>query len=54
MNLHWNHLILNNVPTYSLADFRFALWIMPIGFVISIVLSLLIKETHCHLTYNEK
>jgi len=53
MGLHWNHLMIRGIKIYSLHDFETALWIMPIGFIISIVLSLLIKETHCQLKYKD-
>ncbi len=47
MELHWDHLIVNNVPIYSLHDFQRAMWIMPIGFTVSLLLVFFIKETHC-------
>jgi len=53
MDLRWNHLVVKGIKIYSLSDFRTALWIIPIGFAISIVLSLLIKETHGQLQYKE-
>lgn len=53
MGLHWNHLMIRGIKIYSLHDFETALWIIPIGFIISIVLSLLIKETHCQLKYKD-
>ena len=46
MDMKWNHLIVNKVAIYSLRDFRTAMWIIPIGFVISLILAFLIKETH--------
>lgn len=51
MDLRWNHLMVHGIKIYSLQNFRTALWIIPVGFIISIVLSLLIKETHCKLSY---
>lgn len=53
MDMNWNHLVVQGIKIYSLESFRNALWIIPIGFVISIVLSLLIKETHCKLQYKD-
>jgi MFS family permease len=53
MDMHWNHLMVRGIKIYALRDFRTALWILPIGFVISIVLSLLIKETRCTLQYKD-
>ncbi|MGD9108758.1 MAG: MFS transporter [Gammaproteobacteria bacterium] len=53
MDLHWNHLMVYGMRIYSLHDFRNALWMIPIGFIASIVLSLLIKETHGKLAYKD-
>ncbi len=47
MDLNWKHVFVQHAAVYSLQDFRTALWIMPIGFIASIVLALFIKETHC-------
>ena len=47
MELHWDHLLVNNVPIYSLHDFQRAMWIMPIGFILSFLLAFFIKETRC-------
>jgi len=53
MDLHWNHLMIRGVRIYSLQDFRTALWMIPVGFFLSIGLSILIKETHCKLRYKD-
>lgn len=53
MDLHWNRLMVHGIRIYSLHDFRTALWMIPIGFMVSIVLSLLVKETHCKLAYKD-
>lgn len=51
MDLNWNHLTVHGFKVYSLRDFRTAMWIIPIGFILSIVVSVLIKETHCKMSY---
>jgi len=47
MQLQWDHQMLNGVPVYSAHDFHNAMWIMPIGFVVALILSFFIKETYC-------
>jgi len=44
---HWQGTIINNVPVYSLADYRYALMIVPIGFIGAFLLTFLLKESHC-------
>lgn len=47
MDWHWAHKIVNQLPVYSAHDFRTALAIMPFGFAVAFLASLLMKETHC-------
>ncbi len=47
MDLYWDGKIVNHIPVYSPSDYRFALWIMPIGFILGLVAVLLTRETHC-------
>lgn len=51
LNWHWqSHATLSNsIPTYSAADYHFALAIIPIGLALAIFFTLLTKETYCHL-----
>lgn len=46
LDTHWDGTMLNGAPLYSLADYRFALTLIPIGLAIAMVISGLIKETH--------
>lgn len=46
MQLFWNHHYVHGVPIYSAFDFRVAMAIMPVAFVISLVLVCFIRETH--------
>jgi len=43
--------IVNNLPVYSGSDYTFALSVIPIGLVISIILTLFIRETHCQVQH---
>ena len=47
LNQTWNHTVINGVAFYSAKDFHFALMILPISVIVSIILALLTKETYC-------
>ena len=47
MDLHWNHAYLNGQPIYSNHDFLLAMAIIPCAFILSFIISLLIRETSC-------
>ena len=47
LNVDWAHVYHNRIPFYSSASYHLGLWIMPIGFVIALLASLLIRETRC-------
>lgn len=47
---HGEMQIINNIPTYSSADFQFAASILPTGLVIAALALFGIKETYCHRT----
>lgn len=47
---HGEMQIINNIPTYSSADFQFAASILPAGLIIAALALLGIKETYCHRT----
>ena len=34
-------------PTYTAADFQFAIWLLPIAFVVGLTAALLVRETYC-------
>jgi MFS family permease len=44
---NWDHTMVNNTAVYSVHDFNTAMWIMPIGFIIGFIISLMIRETYC-------
>ena len=47
MQLQWDHQMQNGTPIYSANDFKNAMWLIPIAFVIGLILSFFIKETYC-------
>ncbi len=47
MGLHWQHTMVNNLPVYSVSDFRLAFAIMPVGFIIALLATWRIRETYC-------
>nr|MDQ2995015.1 MFS transporter [Pseudomonadota bacterium] len=47
LDMHWSGKIVEGLPVYSIADFRFAMWIFPIGFFIALIATFFIRETHC-------
>ena len=44
---HWDHAMVNGERIYSAHDFLNALLMMPISFVLSIFIAMMIKETYC-------
>ena len=44
---NWNGLVQNNTAIYSASDFHNAIWLLPIAFGVSVLISLFIKETYC-------
>lgn len=47
MQWHWNHRMVDNVPWFSVTDYRLALAIMPIAFFLGLIIALIIRETFC-------
>lgn len=52
MNWHWNHKLIDSIPIYSSSDFLTALAILPVAFVLALLASLGLRETHCR-AYSE-
>ena len=46
IDAHWNGIVLNNIPYYTVEDYRFALIVIPALLVLSGIISVLMKETH--------
>lgn len=49
LEVNWDHATVGGVPIYSAESFKYAMWIMPIGFLIGLVVAFLIRETNCEL-----
>jgi MFS family permease len=47
LDLNWHGAVIDGVPIHSVADYRFALWMLPISFVVSMLAIMFGKETHC-------
>lgn len=47
MEWQWDKKMLNGLPVYSPQDFNNAMWIIPIGFIIALIITFFIKETNC-------
>ena len=47
MNHYWNGLYAAGIPLYSKHAFQMALLVLPISFLLALISSSLIKETHC-------
>jgi MFS family permease len=47
IEMKWDKLLEDGLPVYSAANYKFALWIMPISILIAGSMVLLIKETYC-------
>ncbi len=47
LNLHWHHAMSDKIPLYSIENYHLAFLIMPIAFVIALIASFFIKESHC-------
>jgi sugar phosphate permease len=53
LDWHWSGLMTDGVRTYTLSDYKFALAVVPIALLLSCVLTLFIKETHCKMQEDE-
>lgn len=49
LDWHWNGTLVDGVRVYNLSDYKFALAVVPIGLLLSCILTLFIKETHCKI-----
>lgn len=54
MDYHWDGALLEGIRQYSISDFQFAMRLFPIGILIALVASLLIKETYCRSKTKDK
>ena len=47
LNQHWSQKMVDGVPWYSVSDFHHAFMMMPIAFLLSLLVTCFLKETHC-------
>lgn len=47
MDWHWSGQLIDGVRRYTAADYQFAIWILPVTFLIAIALSFCLKESYC-------
>jgi len=53
LDLHFTGEVIDGIRVYSNSDYTFALSIIPIGFIVAIIISFTIRETHCRLLEEE-
>lgn len=46
LDLRWDGTIVNNLHIYTVADYRFALSVLPAGLLLGVILTFFLKETH--------
>ena len=47
LHQHWSGQIINGIPVYAASDYQYALLLLPVAFVGSIIMALFIQETFC-------
>lgn len=47
MEWHWTHYYIKKIPFYSISNYRMALAIMPVAFILALIIALMIRETYC-------
>ena len=45
LDMHWHHIYHHGIPVYSMADYRFAMLILPVCFIISLIGWFFLKES---------
>lgn len=48
MDLRWDHKVINGVSIYSAANYRLAIMMIPVAFIIGLLAAFFVKETYCH------
>ena len=49
LDLKWNGLKIHNVPVYTVSDYRYALFSIPIAMFVAVTLMFFMKETHAEV-----
>jgi len=52
MDWHWDGTMAEGVRVYSMANYQFAITIMPIAFLIALIAALFLRETYCKTRVN--
>lgn len=52
LDFHWNGVKIDGVHYYNVADYRYALSILPLGLILAGILSLFLRETRCKLQFD--
>ena len=47
MDFHWDHTLIQGIPSYSDQNYLLAMSILPIAFVIGLIISFFLQETRC-------
>lgn len=47
MEINWDHKMVDNIPFYSVSDYRLAMGIMAVAFIVGLIAAIFIKETNC-------
>ncbi|MBI5448447.1 MAG: MFS transporter [Gammaproteobacteria bacterium] len=47
MDLHWNHTVIQDIPMYTPSNYLLAMSILPVAFLLGLITTLFLKETHC-------
>lgn len=47
LDLYWGGQMSNGAPLHSISEYRFALWLLPISFIIGMIAIMFGKETNC-------
>ncbi len=51
LDINWNHLVIHGMAIYSAENFRLALWMLPLGFIASLIIIRFVKETNYKLQH---
>jgi MFS family permease len=47
LDIYWHGEMVNNIPVHSLTEYRFALWMLPMAFIVGMLAIIFGKETRC-------
>ena len=47
LDLNWQDITVNGLRVYSAHAYQQAIWLLPVGFIVALIVAFFIKETHC-------